>query len=121
MTDDRDTPRPRRRLQLSRETLRDLTPEAADAAGVQGGATVTDLKCRPLHQSAPLRFTGAIPAPSDLLDVHRTTAVLFRDGQIPPGSYHVEQRIKTDFQVLENGEIVIASTQVQDLEPKARE
>jgi hypothetical protein len=125
---DHDRPaRPGRRLKLSRETLRDLTPTAADAAGVQGGATVADAGCKPpKNQKKPARQTTIIPppvpTPQNLLDHHGATGVVIHgeDGA-RTGRYRVERRTVTEFEVLDSGEVVVHSSKTEDDDPKPLE
>jgi hypothetical protein len=91
-------------LTLSRETLRDLTPDAADAAAVQGGATVADPGCHP--KKSPARQTTIVAPPVPPPE------------SLEPGRYRIERRAFTDFEVLENGEVVVHDAQVEDDDPK---
>lgn len=94
-----------RRLRLNRETLRDLSPTDEQAAAVQGGTLSGATVCLPC-------------VPPDLEELRRRTGTGITIGDCQPGKWKVEHRIRTEFEVLEDGAVIIRNlhTSTGDLE-----
>ena len=106
-----------RRLKLSRETLRDLSPQGAEAQRVRGGTLAQSVtcvqpsgcvQCANLTFGCPDKTTGTVPTGVDCVPKQHISGVDCRAGR-----YWIEHRLLVEHEVLEDDSVVTRRVQFE--------